>query len=409
MPNTMLFRAAAALSLTAAAVIPSKDGIGAQQPARYPVGEACIYHARQGPSDPAAAKAAPVALKDVFKHAFLIGTAVNTDQIYGKDPGAVAIIKRQFAVVSPEDVLKWECVHPGPGQYEFANADAYVDFAARNGLAAIGHTLVWHSQVPRWVFTDSAGQPLGRDALLARMKGHIDTVVGRYKGRIKGWDVVNEALSEDGTLRDSPWKRGIGEDYIVKAFQFAHAADPKAELYYNDYNIENAAKRDGVIRLVRQLKAAGVPIAAVGAQEHVKMDWPTTAQLDSMFRLISAEGVHVNVTELDVDVLPRAVRGTSADVSQRAALQAAQNPYTAGLPDSVQQALAARYAALFRVYVTHQDVIDRVTLWGVRDGDSWLNMFPVRGRTNYPLLFDRAGRPKPAFDAVVREARATTP
>jgi endo-1,4-beta-xylanase len=410
MPNTTILRGAAVtLAATLAATALGAQPIRKDAPttALGPVqpGEACVYHARQGPSDPKAAAAAPVALKDAFKNAFLVGAAINTDQIYEKDPGAVALIARQFAIVSPEDVLKWECVHPGPGQYAFQNGDAYVAFAERHGLKVIGHTLVWHSQVPRWVFVDSAGNPLGRDALLARMKGHIDTVVGRYKGRIMGWDVVNEALNEDGTLRDSPWKRGIGDDYIVKAFQFAHAADPNAELYYNDYSLENPAKRDGVARLVRQLKAAGVPITAVGTQEHLHMDWPTAAGQDSMFKVISAEGVKVNVTELDIDVLPRAVRGNSADVAQRAALQAAQDPYTAGLPDSVQTALANRYAEVFRVYMANEGVIDRVTFWGVRDGDSWLNMFPVRGRTNYPLLFDRAGKPKPAFEAVVKTAR----
>lgn len=405
MPNRTF--AAVALTLVASAIGAQpvrKDA--APNASQWPVGPACIYQSRQTASDPATAKDASVALKDVFKHAFLIGMALNTDQIFEKDPGAVALVARHANVISPEDVLKWECVHPGPGVYAFQNGDAYVAFAQKHKLAVIGHTLVWHSQVPRWVFQDSAGQPLGRDALLARMKGHIDTVVGRYKGKIKGWDVVNEALNEDGSLRDSPWKRGIGDDYIVKAFEYAHAADPKAELYYNEYNIENGPKRDGVIRLVKQLKAAGVPIVAVGAQEHVRLDWPSRAQLDSMFTMIAAEGVKVNVTELDVDVLPRAMRQQTADVSAQAAYQARLNPYTTGLPDSVQTQLADRYAEIFRTYLAHQDVIDRVTFWGVRDGDSWLNQFPVRGRTNHPLLFDRAGKPKPAFDAVVKTARA---
>jgi endo-1,4-beta-xylanase len=255
------------------------------------------------------------------------------------------------------------------------------------------------------VFQDAAGQPVGRDTLLARMRDHIMTVVGRYKGRIKGWDVVNEALNEDGTLRDSPWRRIIGDDYLVKAFQYAREADPAAELYYNDYSLENPAKRDGAVRLIRMLQDAGVKVAAIGTQEHNKMDWPSAADVDAMIRAFAATGVKVNVTELDVDVLPRATRAQGAEVSDRAALQAGQNPYSAGLPDSVQQALARRYAELFRVYLAHKDVMDRVTFWGVRDGDSWLNNWPVRGRTSYPLLFDRQGRPKPAFDAVVRLAR----
>jgi endo-1,4-beta-xylanase len=345
------------------------------------------------------------ALKEVFRDAFRVGAAVNPRQFGEQDAEGVAIIRRHFDTITPENVLKWELVHPRPGVYAFEEPDRYVAFGEKNGMFVIGHTLVWHSQVPRWVFQDAAGQPVGRDTLLARMRDHIMTVVGRYKGRIKGWDVVNEALNEDGTLRDSPWRRIIGDDYLVKAFQYAREADPAAELYYNDYSLENPAKRDGAVRLIRMLQDAGVKVAAIGTQEHNKMDWPSAADVDAMIRAFAATGVKVNVTELDVDVLPRATRAQGAEVSDRAALQAGQNPYSAGLPDSVQQALARRYAELFRVYLAHKDVMDRVTFWGVRDGDSWLNNWPVRGRTSYPLLFDRQGRPKPAFDAVVRLAR----
>jgi endo-1,4-beta-xylanase len=344
-------------------------------------------------------------LKDIFKGAFLVGAAIAPKQFEEQDVANAALVKREFNTISPENVLKWVIVHPQPDRYDFAPADKYVAFGERNGMFIIGHTLVWHSQVPRWVFQDAAGQPVGRDTLLARMRDHIMTVVGRYKGRIKGWDVVNEALNEDGTLRDSPWRRIIGDDYLVKAFQYAREADPAAELYYNDYSLENPAKRDGAVRLIRMLQDAGVKVAAIGTQEHNKMDWPSAADVDAMIRAFAATGVKVNVTELDVDVLPRATRAQGAEVSDRAALQAGQNPYSAGLPDSVQQALARRYAELFRVYLAHKDVMDRVTFWGVRDGDSWLNNWPVRGRTSYPLLFDRQGRPKPAFDAVVRLAR----
>jgi endo-1,4-beta-xylanase len=268
-----------------------------------------------------------------------------------------------------------------------------------------GHTLVWHSQVPRWVFEDAAGKPVSRDTLLGRMHDHIATVVGRYKGRIGGWDVVNEALNEDGTLRQSQWQKIIGDDFIIKAFQFAHEADPAAELYYNDYSLENPAKRDGAVRLIRSLQAAGVPVKAIGTQEHQKLDWPSPALVDSMITAFAATGVKVNVSELDVDILPRATRGVGADVSTRAAGNTQSNPYPTALPDSMQQALARRYADLFQVYVKHAADMDRVTFWGVDDADSWLNNWPVRGRTSYPLLFDRNGAPKPAFDAVIATAR----
>jgi endo-1,4-beta-xylanase len=355
---------------------------------------------------PAAQGVAPAAtLKDAFRGAFRVGAALNPDQFSGRDARGAELVKAQFNTVTPENVLKWEAVHPRPDTYDFTAPDQYVAFGERNGMFVVGHTLVWHNQTPRWVFQDASGRPVGRDTLLARMRDHIHTVVGRYKGRIKGWDVVNEALNEDGTLRRSPWLTIIGDDYIVKAFEYAHEADPAAELYYNDYSVENAAKRNGAVQLISKLKAQGVPVTAIGLQGHDKMDWPTPAQQDSTIVALAKLGVKVNITELDVDVLPPAVQNRTADVSMRAQLDPKTNPYASGLPDSVQRALAARYASLFQVFLAHRDVIDRVTFWGVGDGDSWLNNWPVPGRVSYPLLFDRQDRPKPAFDAVIRTAR----
>jgi len=348
---------------------------------------------------------AATTLKEAFRGAFRVGAALNANQFSERDARAAALVKTQFNTISPENVLKWEAVHPQPGTYDFGAPDQYVAFGEKNGMFVIGHTLVWHSQTPRWVFQDASGKPVTRDTLLARMRDHIHTVVGRYKGRIKGWDVVNEALNEDGTLRRSPWLTIIGEDYIAKAFQFAHEADPAAELYYNDYSVENAAKRGGAVRLIRELKAQGIPVAAIGLQGHDKMDWPTPAQQDSTIVALARLGVKVNITELDVDVLPPAIQARTADVNVRAELDPKANPYAAGLPDAMQTALAARYAALFEVFLKHRDVIDRVTFWGVGDADSWLNNWPVRGRVSYPLLFDRQDNPKPAFDAVIRTAR----
>jgi endo-1,4-beta-xylanase len=343
-------------------------------------------------------------LKETFAGAFKVGTALAPSQFEETDAKTVALVKKQFNAITPENVLKWEWVHPSPGVYNFTLSDHYVAFGERNGMFIIGHTLVWHSQTPKWVFEDSAGKPLTREALLARMKDHIQAVMGRYKGRINGWDVVNEALNDDGTMRQSPWYRIIGDDFVVKAFQFAHEADPAAELYYNDYNLATPAKRDGAIALVKRVRAAGVPVTAIGSQDHHKMDWPSATLEDSMFAAFRAADIHANVTELDVDVLPRATQSNTADVALRAEAQERLNPYAAGLPDSVQQALARRYADIFAIYMKHQDIIDRITFWGVTDGDSWLNGWPVRGRTNYPLLFDRMGKPKPAFYMVIGTA-----
>lgn len=361
----------------------------------------------------ASASVAPAAslpsLAEMFKDRFTMGGALNESQILGLDTLGVSVTTRHFNTITPENVLKWERVHPEPTSYAFSLPDAYVAFGEKHNMFIVGHTLVWHSQTPAWVFRDDTGAPLGRDAALARMKDHIMTVVGRYKGRIQGWDVVNEALDEDGTLRQSPWRRAIGDDYIEHAFRYAHEADPAAQLYYNDYSLENPPKRAGAIALVKRLQAAGIPIAGIGMQGHFKMDWPSVGLEDSTIAMFGALGVKVHITEVDIDVLPPVTRSGGADVSTRGANTNASNPYRDGLPDEQQRALAKRYAELFAVFAKHADVVDRVTFWGVADGDSWLNDWPARGRTSYPLLFDRAHKAKPAFDAVAATAKVRVP
>lgn len=347
---------------------------------------------------------APTSLKAAFKGDFVIGAAINTAQITGQDARGDAIITTQFNSISPENALKWESVHPQPDKYDFTLADQYVAFGKKNHMFIVGHNLVWHNQVPAWVFHDGNGNLLTRDALLARVRDHIHTVVGRYKGQIQSWDVVNEALNEDGTMRQSLWLKIIGDDYIEKAFTYAHEADPKAKLTYNDYNLENEAKRNGAIALVKKLQAKGIPIAMIGLQNHDNLTFPTADQEDATISAFAALGLKVAISELDVNVLPNAGHQPTADVTLSIAQNKALNPYADGLPDSVQQQLAARYAELFRVFLKHRGVVTRVTFWNVTDGDSWLNNWPVRGRTNYPLLFDRNGQPKPAFDAVIRVA-----
>lgn len=347
--------------------------------------------------------AAPTTLKDAFRSGFVIGAAMNADQITGKDARGDAILVQQFNSITAENAMKWEIIHPRPNAYDFTLADKFVEFGLKNHMFIVGHNLCWHSQTPDWVFKDKKGRPLTREALLQRLHDHIQTVVGRYKGKIDSWDVVNEALNEDGTLRQSPWMKIIGEDYIVKAFQFAHEADPNAQLNYNDYNLETPAKRKGAIALVKKLQAAGIPIAVVGDQGHMHLDSPSVAEEEVAITELAATGVKVAITELDIDVLPK-TWGQTADVSLNIKLDPKLNPYPNGLPDDVQQRLAKRYADIFAVYWKHRDVINRVTLWGVTDGDSWLNDWPVQGRTSYPLLFDRNGKPKPAFNAVLKTA-----
>lgn len=346
-------------------------------------------------------------LKDAYQGCFMVGAALNAAQFTGQDQAEDAIIKAQFNSISPENVLKWEIVHPRPNEFNFSLADKYVEFGEQNHMFMIGHNLVWHSQVPKWVFEDNNAQPASRKVLLERMRHHIHTVVGRYKGRISGWDVVNEALNDDGTLRQSPWLKIIGDDYIEKAFRYAHEADPQAQLYYNDYSLENEAKRKGALALASTLKAKGVPITGVGLQDHVNLDSPTTDQIDATITEFGKLSLKVMITELDVDVLPSSPH--TADVSFCLASDPKLNPYPDGLPDAVQQALAKRYADLFRTYSEHCGLVTRVTFWGVTDKDSWKNDWPIRGRTNYPLLFDRNGQPKPAFDAVIQVAPKRAP
>jgi len=343
-----------------------------------------------------------VSLKEVFKSDFLIGAALNRRQFFEEDQRALPIIKSQFNSITPENQLKWLLIHPQPDKYDWEGGDHYVAFGEKYGMTVIGHTLVWHRQTPPWVFDDGNGNRVDRETLLARLHDHIQTVVGRYKGRIKGWDVVNEALNADGTMRQSNWMKIIGKDYVAKAFQFAHEADPQAELYYNDYSLENEPKRNGAIRLIQELKSQGVPVAAVGLQGHNNLKFPSLEQQDATIEAFAKLGIKVNITELDIDVLPH----VDEDKGPTTKLTDQLNPFASGLPQSLLDDQAKRFADLFSVYLKHRDVIDRITFWGVTDGDTWLNNWPVRGRTNYPLLFDREGKAKPAFDAVLNVARS---
>ena len=351
------------------------------------------------------------ALKEVFKKDFLIGAALNPSQFCESNLAEANLVQAQFNSISPENVLKWEHIHPLPDQYDFTLADRYVDFGLRHQMFIIGHTLIWHSQTPEWVFQDEQGKPLAREQLLARMREHISTVVGRYRGKVNGWDVVNEVVAENGRMRATPWLKLIGQDYVVKAFQFAHEADPKAELYYNDYGLENPRKRAGALALVKQLQAAGVKITGVGLQGHYQLatNSPTLQEVDDTITAFARLGLRVMITELDMDVLPSAWATRSADVARREKAEGRLNPYANGLPADVQAELASRYTALFGVFLKHREVIERVTFWGVADGDSWLNDWPVPGRTAYPLLFDRETKPKLAFTQLVKMGGAAGP
>ena len=343
-----------------------------------------------------------VTLREAFEDDFLIGVALGAQALREGSPSA-KLAGAQFSAVTAENDMKWQSLHPAPDRYAFGAADAYYKFAEQNKMKVIGHALVWHQQTPRWVFEGNDGKAASRDELLARMREHIFSVVGRYKGRTHGWDVVNEALADGGPdpLRDSPWRRIIGDDFIDHAFRFAREADPKAELYYNDYGLESPGKRRNCVELVKGMLERGVPIDGVGTQSHFHLEHPSFEEVDKTIEAFADLGLKVMVTELDVDVLPSRGNFGNADIDRREKADAVLDPFRAGLPDEVQERLAKRYAGLFEIYVRHRESVGRVTLWGLGDGQSWLNHFPIRGRMNYPLLFDRELRPKPAFQAVV--------
>lgn len=293
-------------------------------------------------------------------------------------------------------------LQPREGQFQFRDADQFVEFAAQNNMFTIGHTLIWHSQAPRWFFVDEHGNEVSREVLIERMKNHITTVVSRYKGRIKGWDVVNEAILDDGSFRKSKFYTIIGEDFIRLAFEFAHAADPQAELYYNDFSMSLEGKRNGVVSMINKLKKQGVRVTGIGMQGHVGLDYPKISDFEKSMLAFSGTGAKVMITELDVTVLPNPRRNTGADINQNYEYKKAINPYIDGLPDAVEAKLQDRYLDFFRLFLKHHDKISRVTVWGVTDGDSWLNNWPVFGRKDYPLLFDRQYKAKPFVEMISR-------
>jgi len=346
------------------------------------------------------ADAQTLSLKEAFKNDFLIGTAMDSLQIEGKDATADRLIKQQFNAVTPENCMKAEKIQPGWNKYNFALADKLVAFAKKNNMKVNAHTLIWHSQLPAFMHHIKSA-----DSVRQYFVNHIRKVAGRYDGKVYSWDVVNEALNEDGTLRKDVFLDKLGDDYIVKAFRLAQKASPHSKLYYNDYNIEQPKKRAGAIALIKKIQAAGVRIDGVGIQGHWKAGDVPMKEIEESIKEFSALGIEVMFTELDLSVLPNPWDKTTADVSATAQGSAKMNPYPNGLPDSVQQVLAKSYSDLFTLFMKYKKDISRVTFWGVDDKQSWLNDFPIRGRTNYPLLFDRNLKPKPAFFSVIATAK----
>jgi endo-1,4-beta-xylanase len=282
-------------------------------------------------------------------------------------------------------------------------ADKFVKYCEQNQLKVLGHCLVWHSQAPDWWFTAGYNaSPVSKELLKERLVKHIKTVVGHFKGQVHGWDVVNEAIEDDGSFRKSPFFNLLGEEFIEIAFRAAHEADPDVELYYNDFSMAGPAKREAVCRLVRSLKAKGLRIDGVGMQSHNGLDYPNLQEYEKSIDAFAACGVKVMITELDINVLPNPQGFGGANVEQNFEFQQKYNPYADGLPKDVEKQLSQRWLDLFNIYYKHRSQISRINLWGISDGGSWLNGWPIAGRTNYPLLFDRQYMAKPVVQEIIK-------
>ena len=342
-------------------------------------------------------------LADATKGKFLMGVAVNMQQINKSDSVESSLIASEFSAIVAENCMKPQPTHPEENRYVWEDADKFVAFGEKNKQVVTGHCLIWHSQVGKWMFVDENGQNVSPNVLKERMRQHIYAVVGRYKGRVKGWDVVNEAFEDNGTYRKSKFYQILGKDFIKYAFQFAHEADPNAELYYNDYNVEIPSKCDAIVELVKDLRSAGCRIDAVGSQSHMHMDTPTLDAIETSLKKIKAIGVKALITEWDISILPSLYNG--ANISSSFTYSKELDPYRAGVPDSVQQKWNKRVLDVFGVFLKYNDVIDRVTVWGLTDNGTWLNGFPIRGRKDYPVLFDRDNKRKPVVDEMIKMAR----
>jgi endo-1,4-beta-xylanase len=330
-------------------------------------------------------------LKDYYASYFPIGTAVSPRALKTDE---ASLILREFNSLTAENAMKPGPIHPKENEYYWANADSIVAFAQRKKLKLRGHTLCWHNQTAGWMFKDAEGKQITKEELLKRLKDHITTVVTRYKGKIYAWDVVNEAISDksDEYLRDSEWYKICGEEYIAKAFQYAHEADPNALLFYNDYNEINPVKREKIIRLVKSLKDAGVPIHGIGLQGHWAVNEPSYGQLDSTLTDFSKVGLTLQITELDISVYPK----------EHEARNRKTEDYDTAFTEQKEKEQIAVYKMCFELFRKHRNSISSVTFWNISDRHSWLDNFPVRDRKDYPLLFDKDLKPKKAYWEVVR-------
>ncbi|MBN1819929.1 MAG: endo-1,4-beta-xylanase [Prolixibacteraceae bacterium] len=346
-----------------------------------------------------AAAVKEMGIAEYYKDDFYIGTAIS-GRLLNNGGELLELVKREFNSITAENEFKWSSIQPDDDTWRFDIPDKFVEFGLENNMYMLGHCLVWHSQVPRSIFRDADGNEISKEGLLKRMENHIGTLVGRYKGKVQAWDVVNEAI-EEKAWRNSPWTRIIGKEFVERAFHLAHEADPDAHLIYNDYNMDQKGKRDQVVEMIRDFKKRGVPIHGIGLQGHIALDNPEMSEFEASVKAYADEGMKVHVTELDISVLPYDW-GRTAEISTNREYAESLNPYKDGMPKKVAKQLAKRYVDLFKVLLKYKESVERVTFWGISDDMSWKNNFPMRGRTDYPLLFDREHKPKLCYDALVK-------
>ncbi|MCF0243161.1 MAG: endo-1,4-beta-xylanase [Bacteroidaceae bacterium] len=302
----------------------------------------------------------------------------------------VGIVPREFNCVTAENCMKSEVIAPKKGVYDFILADQFMDYAKKHNLTVIGHAPIWHSQCAKWICRDDNGNLVDKETLKANIRNFIYTVYGHYKGQIKGYDVANECIEDDGSYRNSDFYQIMGEEYIDWAFQCAMEADPNAELYYNDFSMWKPGKRAAVVALVKRLKSKGIRIDAVGLQTHIGMDFPELKDHEASIKAFIKAGVDVQLTETDMSILPNPYTG--ADIATRFDYSPEKDPYKDGVTPKALKEWQKRFKKLFAIINKHSAHVKRVTFWGVTDASSWKNDFPIPGRTDYPLPFDRNGK-----------------
>lgn len=360
-----------------------------------------------------------ISLAEAYADCWYTGVSVNQWEVAASDEGNAhdvtgmvsndqtknwGIIAKNFNWVVAENCMKCEVIHPEENRYDFTLADQFVDKAKAAGLKVLGHNLIWHSQCAPWFHFDNEGKLVSPEVLKARMKEHITTIVTHFKGRVDAWDVVNEAFEDDGTFRNSLFYQVLGEEFLPLAFQYAHEADPTAELYYNDYSMLKPTKIEGVCNFFRPLVEQGLPITAIGMQGHIILEDGAEEIIkgyDHAIQCVEQLGLKVGFSELDLSILPNPFGFSGANISDKFAYRPEMDPFREGLSAEMSEAFDSFWLGFYKMLLTHKESVTRVTFWCLNDANSWRNDFPIRGRMDYATLYDRQCQPKPIINKLI--------